>query len=129
MQCTCIPCLLVTSIEVNSTTGIATLTVSPTLPTTGRFDLRIGCNVCINPCSTAKVQITDGTTTIENVLAKCGNFLLLGQMACQVRNRRVLHMNRTYNPVGNAICLDKLLKPANSVPAISSCCGTNVTVS
>lgn len=121
-----IPCLLVTSIAVDSRTGIATLTVSPGLPTSGRFDLRVGCNVCINPCSTAKVQLTDGTTTITNVLAKCGNYLLLGQIANQVRHRYPLHMNATFNPAGNAICLDKLLPPANTVAATN--CGTNVTV-
>ena len=121
-----IPCLLVTSIAVDSGTGIATLTVSPGLPTSGRFDLRVGCNVCINPCSTAKVQLTDGTTTITNVLAKCGNYLLLGQIANQVRHRYPLHMNVTFNPAGNAICLDKLLPPANTVAATN--CGTNVTV-
>lgn len=121
-----IPCLLVTSIAVDSATGIATLTVSPGLPTSGRFDLRVGCNVCINPCSTAQVQLTDGTTTITNVLAKCGNFLLLGQIAEQVRRRYPIHMNATFNPTGNAICLDKLLPPANT-SAITNC-GTNVTV-
>lgn len=121
-----IPCLLVTSIAVDSGTGIATLTVSPSLPTSGRFDLRVGCNVCINPCSTARVQLTDGTTTITNVLAKCGNYLLLGQIADQVRRRFPLHMNATFNPAGNAICLDKLLSPANTVAATN--CGTNVTV-
>ena len=121
-----IPCLLVTSIAVDSATSIATLTVSPSLPTSGRFDLRVGCNVCINPCSTAQVQLTDGTTTITNVLAKCGNYLLLGQIADQVRRRYPLHMNATFNPAGNAICLDKLLPPANTV-AITNC-GTNVTV-
>lgn len=121
-----IPCLLVTSIAVDSGTGIATLTVSPSLPTSGRFDLRVGCNVCINPCSIARVQLTDGTTTITNVLAKCGNYLLLGQIANQVRHRYPLHMNATFNPAGNAICLDKLLPPANTVAATN--CGTNVTV-
>lgn len=122
----CVPCLLVTSIAVDEGTNVATFTVSPSLPTSGRFDLKVGCNVCINPCSTARVSITDGTTTITNVLAKCGNYLLLGQTACQVRRRYPLHMNLTSDPAGNAICLDKLLCPADKYSAVS--CGTSVTV-
>ena len=131
MSCCCyksVPCLLVTSIAVNETAGTATFTVpANTLPTAGgRFDLRISCGVCINACSTVQVLITDGTTTFTNVLARCGNFLRLGQIACQVKNRYPLHMNATTTPSGNAICLDRLLPAANGTP-ITSCC-TSVTV-
>ena len=123
-----IPCLFVSSVVVNTATNIATLTTSTPLPTTaGRFDLRLGCNVCINPCSAEKVILTDGTNTIQNVLAKCGNFLLLGQIARQVKCNYPLHFNRTYNPEGNAICLDRLILPSTGTPAIGSC-GTSVSV-
>lgn len=130
MSCCCyksVPCLLVTSINVNGST--ATLTVpANSLPTNGgRFDLRISCGVCINPCSVAQIVITDGTTTFNNVLAKCGNYLLLGQIACQVKRGYPLHMNATVNPAGNAICLDRLLPAANVAPAAVSCC-TSVTI-
>lgn len=122
-----VPCLLVTSIAVNGST--ATLTVpANSLPTAGgQFDLRVSCGVCINPCSTAQVVITDGTTTFTNVLGRCGNFLRLGQIACQVRRGYALHMNATITPAGNAICLDRLLPAANTAPAAVSCC-TSVTI-
>ena len=130
MSCCCyksVPCLLVTSIAVNGST--ATLTVpANSLPTAGgRFDLKVSCGVCINPCSTAQIVITDGTTTFSNVLGRCGNFLRLGQIACQVKRGYALHMNATVTPAGNAICLDRLLPAANVAPAAVSCC-TSVTI-
>lgn len=130
MSCCCyksVPCLLVTSIAVNGST--ATLTVpANSLPTAGgRFDLKVSCGVYINPCNTAQIVITDGTTTFSNVLGRCGNYLRLGQIACQVKRGYALHMNATVTPAGNAICLDKLLPAANVAPAAVSCC-TSVTI-
>ena len=132
MSCCCyksVPCLLVTSIAVNETAGTATFTVpANTLPTAGgRFDWKVSCGVYINPCNTAQIVITDGTTTFSNVLGRCGNFLRLGQIACQVRRGYALHMDATVTPAGNAICLDKLLPATNVAPAAVSCC-TSVTI-
>lgn len=129
-KCCCtIPVITVTNIAVNTTTEIATLTFSGSLPTSGRFDLRIPGGPCclrINPCSTARVELSNGTTTYANVLARCGNYLLLGQIARQVCRGHCLHMNVASDPADQIICLDRLCPPANGV-AVSTPVSVSVT--
>ena len=117
--CNTVPVITVTNIAVNTTTNIATLTFSGSLPSSGCFNIRIpgGCRCLrINPCSTARVQLTNGTTTYTNVLGRCGNYLLLGQIARHVMCGRCLHMNMATAPANQMICLDRLCPPANGTP-------------
>lgn len=117
--CNTVPVITVTNIDVNTTTNIATMTFSGSLPTSGCFNIRIpsGCRcLSINPCSTARVQLTNGTITYKNVLSRCGNYLLLGQIARHVMCGRCLHMNMATAPANQMICLDRLCPPANGTP-------------
>lgn len=116
--CNPVPVIKITAINVDTATNIALMTFTGSIPTNGRFLIVVpGCRcVCINPCSTARVQLTNGTLTYDNVLARCGNYLLLGQIARHVRCGYPLHCNVAVAPANQIICLDKLCPPANGMP-------------
>lgn len=112
--CNPVPVFTVTSITINAAGTTATLNVSQPLPKSGCFNLRFAggrCCIRINPCAKEQVIVSDGTTTYSNVLGRCGNFLQLGQIACQVRRHNCLHFRVTSSPAGNLMSLDKLCPP------------------
>lgn len=126
--CVPVPVFTVTSVAIDAGSTTATLTTSQKLPTSGRFNLRFlggGCCVRINPEAREQVIITDGTTTYSNVLARCGNFLQLGQIACNVRRHNCLHFYVTVSPAGNLMCLDKLCPPYLGVDIVGGVAVTN----
>lgn len=107
--CTCIPSIGVTSVNIDETTGIATIVVDATSLPAGKFNLCFKlCGQCLSPCWTQTVNIVAGTTTYANVLQRDGNFIRLGQLARQVNCCRVVHCNLTASPSGNVMVLDKV---------------------
>ena len=105
-SCNPVPTLVASSVAVSGTS--ATITVSGTLPTTGRFNLKF-CGQCVPVCSTATtVTITDGTTTYKTVLTRCGMNLSLPALAYQIKRFCVAHFCGSTTMTGTAILQDKL---------------------
>ena len=105
-SCNPVPTLGASSVAVSGTS--ATITVSGTLPTTGRFNLKF-CGQCVPVCSTATtVTITDGTTTYKTVLTRCGTNLSLPALAYQIKRFCVAHFCGSTTMTGTAILQDKL---------------------
>ena len=125
--CNCAPSYNVASVAVDSTTGIATITVDATSIAAGRFDLRFRtCGQRISPCLTATLNIVVGTTTYSNVLGRTGNAVQLGQLARQINCCGVVHCNLTTSPAGNIMVLDKV--PLCTVATATGTAPTVVTV-
>lgn len=105
-SCNPVPTLVATSVAVSGTT--ATITVSGTLPTSGRFNIKF-CGTCVPVCNAAtSVTITDGTTTYKTVLTRCGSTLSLGSLAYQIRRFCIAHFCGSSAVTGTAILQDKL---------------------
>lgn len=101
-----IPTLIVKSVSISGTT--ATLKVNGLLPSRGLFNLRI-CRSCVPVCNNAtKVIITDGISTYNNVLTRCGNSLPLSSLVCQLRRFGIAHFCGSADTAGMAIIQDKL---------------------
>lgn len=126
MKC-CVPCYDVTAIAIDTTTGIATLTVGASSISAGRFDLRFRlCCQSVSPCWTETINLAVGTATVTNVLGRDGNAVKLGQLAKQISCRHVLHCNYTSSPSGNVVVLDKV--PACTFSGTVSVAPTVITV-
>lgn len=101
-----IPTLIVKSVSVSGT--VATLTVNGLLPSQGRFNIKM-CRSCVPVCSNAQsVIITDGITTYNIVLTRCGNDLPLSSLICHLRRFGVAHFCGSAKTAGTAIIQDKL---------------------
>ena len=105
----CTPVFDVSSVAIDQTTGIATITVNAASLPAGLFNLRFN-NCCqrLSPCFSEKAQIVAGTTTYANVIGRSGNFVKIGQLSRQVNVCRIVHCNLTTDPSGNVMILDKL---------------------
>ena len=126
--CNCIPTYNVSSIAVDSTTNIATFTVSATSLSSGYFNLKF--NICCQKftcCSTATINLVVGTTTYSTVLGRNGNYVTLGQLSNQINRIKMVHMNLTSNPAGNIMVMDKL--PTCTASTVVGNSSTVVTVS
>ena len=107
--CSCdpVPTLIASSVVATGTT--AAITVRGTLPSKGRFNIKL-CGQCVPVCNQADtVTITDGTTTYSTVLTRCGNSLTLGALAYQIQRFCVAHFCGSSVSAGTAILQDKLL--------------------
>lgn len=124
MNCKCIPTYNVKSIAIDSSTGIATMTVDATTLSAGCFNLVF--NLCcqkISSCASSTIQLKVGSSTFVYVLRKDGNYATLGQCARQINCCHILHCNLTSAPAGNIIILDKL--PACTAKSVT---GTTTVV-
>lgn len=127
MNCQCIPTHRATSIAVDTTTNVATITLDAATLATGPFNICFDlCGRRVGSCNAETLKIVAGTKTVTAVLRRDGNYATLGQCARQINCCRILHCNLTTSPANFVVILDRL--PTCSAQAVYGSAPTDVTV-